>query len=353
MAGENIYSFSDPLNSGIDFYQADSADVNVDISISSSLSVSFYQIRFSSIAIAANSNSAISASKIAYASANLSVDGATVIVATERQDGSVSITGDVSLSTNITKIAFSSSSISADSNLSVSGTEILLAQSAIDITSNIQVTAYEILKATSQISISSNATINATTVKFASASLSGSVNLSTSGRIALATIKIILLQNTNVSAKFVKFSSVTGVDSSSIRTLLLLDGKPLTNQNRTLNISSMPVFIENRNWAGNSSRYYKNQTSADKKSFSINWSFIPNFRENTVDERHSRDYIRKLSLDPDIHELRIINQDSDGVTPYTETIYNVFIKDFSENLIRRDMVDNVYYFDCSISLEEA
>ena len=161
------------------------------------------------------------------------------------------------------------------------------------------------------------------------------------------------MQNTNVSAKFVKFSSVTGVDSSSIRTLLLLDGKPLTNQNRTLNISSLPVFIENRNWAGNSSRYYKNQTSADKKSFNINWRFIPNFREKTVDERHSRDYLRKLSLDPDVHELRIVNQDSDGITPYTETVYNVFIKDFSENLIRRDIVDNVYYFDCSISLEEA
>jgi hypothetical protein len=353
MAGESIYSFSDPLNSGIDFYQADSADVNVDISISSSLTVSSYRIIFSSIAIAASSNAAISASKIAYASANLSVDGATVIVATERQDGSVIISSDVSLSANVTKIAFSSSSISADSNLSVSGTEILLAQTVIEITSDVQSSAYKIAFANTAISINSNATVNATTVKYASASLSGSVNLSTAGRIALATIRIVLLQNTNVSAKIVKFSSVTGVDSSSIRTLLLLDGKPLTNQNRTLNISSLPVFIENRNWAGNSSRYYKNQTSADKKSFSINWRFIPNFREKTVDERHSRDYLRKLSLDPDVHELRIVNQDSDGITPYTETVYNVFIKDFSENLIRRDIVDNVYYFDCSISLEEA
>lgn len=353
MAGENKYSFSDPLNSGIDFYQGDNADVFIDISIGSELTVSSYQIRFADVQIAVNSNSTINAYKISYASANLSVDGATVIVATERQDGSVSFSGDVSLSTNITKIAFSSTSISANSNLSVSSIEILLAQSAINITSNIQSSAYKIAYANTAISVNSNVTVNAKSIKYASANLSGSVNLSTIGRISLATIKIVLLQNTNVSAKFVKFSSVTGVDSSSIRTLLVLDGKPLTNQNRTLNVSSMPVFIENRNWAGNSSRYYKNQTSADKKSFSINWTFIPNFREDTVDERHSRDYIRKLSLDPDIHELRIINQDSDGITPYTETVYNVFIKDFSENLIRRDMVDNVYYFDCSIALEEA
>jgi hypothetical protein len=210
----------------------------------------------------------------------------------------------------------------------------------------------KIAYASAALSSNTDVTTSITAIKNASANLSASVNLSTAGRIALATIKIVLLQNTNISAKFVKFSSVTGVDSTSIRTLLLLDGKPLTNQNRTLNISSMPVFIENRNWAGNSSRYYKNQTTADKKSFNINWTFIPNFRENTVDERHSRDYIRKISLDPDVHQLKIINQDSDGITPYTETVYNVFIKDFSENLIRRDMVDNVYYFDCSIALEE-
>jgi hypothetical protein len=353
MAGENIYSFSDPLNSGIDFYQADAADVAIDISISSLLTVSSYQIRFSNITIAANSNAVTNATKIAYASANLSVDGATVIVATERQDGSVIISGDVSLSTSITKIAYSSSSISANSNLSVSGTEILLAQVSIETTSNVQSSVYKIAFANAVIPVNSNTTVSATAIKYVSASLSGSVNLSTAGKISLATIRIVLLPNANVSAKFVKFSSVSGVDTSSIRTLLLLDGKPLTNQNRTLNISSMPVFIENRNWAGNSSRYYKNQASADKKSFSINWSFIPNFREKTVDERHSRDYLRKLSLDPDVHELRIINQDSDGVTPYTETVYNVFIKDFSENLIRRDIVDNVYYFDCSIALEEA
>ena len=353
MAGESIYSFSDPLNSGIDFYQADAADVAIDIAISSLLTVSSYQIRFSNITIEANSNTAFNATKIAHASANLSVDGATVIVATERQDGSVVISGDVSLDANITKIAFTSSAISANSNLSVSGTEILLAQTVIETTSDVQSSAYKIAFANTAITVGSEAAINAKTIKYAAASLSGSVNLSTTGKISLATIRIVILPNTNVSAKFVKFSSVTGVDSSSIRTLLLLDGKPLTNQNRTLNISSMPVFIENRNWAGNSSRYYKNQTSADKKSFSINWRFIPNFREKTVDERHSRDYLRKLSLDPDVHELRIVNQDSDGITPYTETVYNVFIKDFSENLIRRDIVDNVYYFDCSISLEEA
>lgn len=352
MSDNSLYSFSDPFSRGIDFYQGDEADVFIEIQVSSGLTVSLINIINIASDISASASLDTSFTKIAYAAADLSVDGATVIVATERQDGSVSISGDVSLSTNITKIAYSDSSISANSDISVTSIGLRISQIPIEANSNVVSSILKFAHLNTALSSNTNVLASGTAIKFASANLSGSVNLSTIGRITLATARIVLLQNTNVSAKFVKFSSVTGVDSSSIRTLLILDGKPLTNQNRTLNVSSMPVFIENRNWAGDTSRYYKNQSSADKKSFSINWRFIPNFREFTVDERHSRDYLRKISLDPDVHQLKVINQDSDGVTPYTETVYNVFIKEFSENLIRRDMVDNVYYFDCSISLEE-
>ena len=43
---DSFYSFSEPFNRGIDFYQADAADVAIDINISSSLTISSYQIRF-------------------------------------------------------------------------------------------------------------------------------------------------------------------------------------------------------------------------------------------------------------------------------------------------------------------
>ena len=83
---DSFYSFGDPLSRGIDFYQADAADVTVDINISSSLVVSSYQIRFAAITIDSNSAFISNAYKIAYAAANLAVDGATVVIATERQD---------------------------------------------------------------------------------------------------------------------------------------------------------------------------------------------------------------------------------------------------------------------------
>jgi hypothetical protein len=44
--------------------------------------------------------------------------------------------------------------------------------------------------------------------------------------------------------------------------------------------------------------------------------------------------------------------DETGTTPYSETSYNVLVKDYSETLIRRDIPNDVYFWDCSMSLEE-
>jgi hypothetical protein len=73
----------------------------------------------------------------------------------------------------------------------------------------------------------------------------------------------------------------------------------------------------------------------------------------TVDTRHGRDYIASISEDPSVHVLKVINQDQNGLTPYTETSYNVFVRSYSETLLRRDLSNGVYYFDCNLTLEEA
>jgi hypothetical protein len=209
-----------------------------------------------------------------------------------------------------------------------------------------------IRSASAELSAQSDSSSSAILILNASSSLSGTVTLAPIGTTILISASIVLFQSLNITAKTVRFSSVSGIDSQVIRTVMMLDGKPLTNQTRSLQVSAIPIFVENRNWNGNSSRYYKNPNRADKKSFSISWSFIPNSKDYTVDLNHARDYIRKISNDSDMHVFSIVNQDESGVTPYTETVYNVFVKDFSESLIRRDLVDNMYYWSCSVTLEE-
>ena len=348
----SFFSFSEPFNTGIDFYEADPYDVRILASVSANITTSATRIAIASVSLTSSSVANIAATKIIHIESSIQIDGATVTVARERQDGSVVISGDVTVSTNITKIAYAASSLSSSATMSTSAIRTKFAQSAISVSSDLAAAITKTAKGASLISPSSSLTVTGQNIRTIAALLSGSVNLAIAGKISLATIRIPILSNTNISAKPIKFSSVTGVDTTSYRTLLILDGKPVTDQSRTLDISFAPMYIENRNWNGDSSRYYKNTSYASKRTFSLTWSFIPNFREKTIDQKHSRDFIKKIALDPDVHVLKVINQDTNGLTPYTETVYNVLVKDFNENLIRRDIADSTYYFSCSLVLEE-
>jgi hypothetical protein len=166
---------------------------------------------------------------------------------------------------------------------------------------------------------------------------------------AAATVAILTKVNVNQPIRF----SPSFIDYSSIKTFLLIDNKPITNHNRKLDVSLSASYIENINWNNKKNRYYKSGSRSGRKTFSLSWNFLPNFMEKTVDTRHGRDYILSISEDPDVHILKIINQDENGLTPYTESTYNVFVRSYSETLIRRDISDGVYYFDCNLTLEEA
>ena len=100
----------------------------------------------------------------------------------------------------------------------------------------------------------------------------------------------------------------------------------IINSYREFDISIAPSFVENKNWNNRKSRYYKRASESGRKTFSLSWKFLPNFMDKTVDTRHGRDYIASISEDPDVHVLKVINQDQNGLTPYTETSYNVFVR---------------------------
>lgn len=143
-----------------------------------------------------------------------------------------------------------------------------------------------------------------------------------------------------------------GVDSSLIRTLVFIDGKPITNHNRIISQNLNLSIIDNMNWNAEKGRYYKKVSKAGREQFNFSWRFLPNFREKTVDLAYGRDFLASIASDPDTHILKIVNQDESGTTPYSEETYTVFVRSYDETLIRRDLSDGVYYFDCQLSLEE-
>jgi hypothetical protein len=137
---------------------------------------------------------------------------------------------------------------------------------------------------------------------------------------------------------------------SSIKNLFVIDGKPITEHNRTFSSSLINLYVQNANWNSKKTRYQKLQGS--RRTFSLSWNFLPNRRDRTVDSRWGRDYIKSIAEDPELHVLKMINMDSDGLTPPTETEYNVIVKNYTESMVRRDVGDETYYWDCTLELEE-
>lgn len=302
----------------------------------------------------------------------------------------IGITTDVSSSS--TRVTLASSSIDVTSSVSASSTKDGLAASSIDASSTVDILSSEVLqglihldasttvtasankttKAASDIGISSSVsctitkTTNASThpdvtisvsasatrTKQASSSIGILSSFITAGReINLLQTQIIISSTMTVN-NLTRFSP-NFIDSSLIKTFLILDDKPLTAHNRSFEISLSPSFIENTNWNNKKNRYYKRSSQSGRKTFSLSWKYLPNSKTYAVDGRHSRDFIQSVADDPDVHILKIVNQDESGLTPPTETSYNVFVRSYSEKLIRRHIDENVYFFDCSLTLEEA
>lgn len=192
-----------------------------------------------------------------------------------------------------------------------------------------------------------------TSMKIAKASSASAIACSTAFHptfIAIAYSQIGIISKT-IFKQPIRFSP-NYIDEASIRTLLILDGKPLTNHSRNFEVSLSPVFVETTNWNNKKNRYYKRSSTSGRKTFTIAWKDLPNSMEKTVDLRHGRDYIHSVAEDPDAHELKIINQNESGTTPYTESTYTVFITNYSESLNRRYLSEGVYLYDCNLTLEE-
>jgi hypothetical protein len=349
------FSFSEPLNSGIDFYLADDNDVVVDLSSSASLTVDSYRIIHGDIVLSVQADSSVSAHKIVFADVVLSGLSVTATVATERQDALVTVSANTTVAVTMMKFSYSESSQSA--SVDVAQTVTRIAESAVSLSSSADITAASVKFANSAAVVSASASLTSVGTKISQAisALSSSLQLTVAGKISLATIQIVLqevgalaIQTPIVFAQNV----ASGIDASIYRTLVLLDGKPLTIHNRKLDMGVDQIFTETVNWNNRKTRYYKSSSRAGRRTFSMSWSWLPNSINYTVDGNSGRDFIKRVAEDPRHHVLKIINMDETGTTPYSETSYNVLVKDYSETLIRRDIPNDVYFWDCSMSLEE-
>jgi len=348
-------SFSEPFNSGIDFNQKDSADVEVLISSSVDLVTSAMKTASAASALSSSTDISVSSYKIAYADVSLSGMSVTATVATERQDALVSVSANATVAVSMMKFAYSESSPSSSATVSQEIIRITEIASTLSSAADMTADSFKIALSSTALSAAASLTSAATKISQAVSALTSSVQLSVAGKISLATIRIVLEEFGAVAVQTpIVFAQnvASGIDASIYRTLVLLDGKPLTIHNRKLDMGVDPIFTETVNWNNRKTRYYKSSSRAGRRTFSMSWSWLPNSINYTVDGNSGRDFIKRVAEDPRHHVLKIISMDETGTTPYSETSYNVLVKDYSETLIRRDIPNDVYFWDCSMSLEE-
>jgi len=350
-----FYSFSEPFNSGIDFYTADMAIlIDSNILVESNVSASAVKITFSQSDQSIESNVVATSIKILFAVIDINVDGATLTLGTRVKEASCVMSVESDMQSSSIKLSAASSDLSSSGSLTSSAIKEALSNAVLSAQSVLTSSAVKTSFASSSIAVTSSLVATLTLTKNIASSLSSSVSITVAGKISLANINIVI-QNMGalLAQPTILFSNINAaIDSSIYRTLILLDDKPLTNHNRKLDMSVEPIFIETVNWNNRKKRYYKSTNRAGRRVFNISWSWLPNSIEYTADNERGRDFIQQIASDPRGHILKIINLDESGAAPYTETSYNVLVKDYNETLIRRDLANDVYFWDCSMSLEE-
>ena len=147
--------------------------------------------------------------------------------------------------------------------------------------------------------------------------------------------------------------------------LMRLDNNPITEQNRKFGITEQFRSVSTVSRAnGDTTRFFP--ADYNKKVFKFTWKFIANDRQGNFDFLNGRDYLKSVADADTIHTLGIRNPVSNFFR--TDEDYSVVVKNYSEKLVRRNVIGNndaepgvplhdesthgKYFWDVSLELEE-
>ena len=151
-------------------------------------------------------------------------------------------------------------------------------------------------------------------------------------------------------------SSVNAIDSTFkaaggakqvVKSFFKVNGRDLTAQNRSFDMSSNIIGKTLTLASGNSKRY--RLRAPDK--YSLSFTYLPNFASMTIDGNEARDYLYSLfALDKNV----LIEYLPDYTSSQSDFDYRTTlarIMGYSETLIRRDEHNRCYYYDVSVEFE--
>lgn len=125
--------------------------------------------------------------------------------------------------------------------------------------------------------------------------------------------------------------------------LISINGEPITEHNRKTSIEVAQSGADIELHAGRLKRYYKK----NKQIFNLDFSYLPNTHEKTVDGRKGRDYLNSIAK---IRGTVTVSIKLDPEGGYDT--YSCYVISYSERLIRRDIPNNCEYYDITMTLEQ-
>lgn len=125
--------------------------------------------------------------------------------------------------------------------------------------------------------------------------------------------------------------------------LLSINGNEITEHNRKFSSTVEQAGSDVELSRGKIRRYIRK----NKRTFSLNFTYLPNNTDKTVDGRRGRDYLASIANTRGTVTVSIKISPEDGWETYT-----CFVNSFSETLVRRDIGSSCAYYDLSIELGE-
>ena len=124
--------------------------------------------------------------------------------------------------------------------------------------------------------------------------------------------------------------------------LMSLDGIEITDHGRTCSENREERAVSVQLASGKIKKY----VMGEKKNWTLTWTWLPGSAALTTDGFGGRDSIRALAYGSDTYTLVIRN--SNGIID----TYTVFIEDYSEELVRRDLINSQFFYNVSLTLKE-
>lgn len=131
---------------------------------------------------------------------------------------------------------------------------------------------------------------------------------------------------------------------TSLFGFISINGTGLTVGGQTISINEVINSSDIEMASGNIRRFYRQ----NKRTITVNYTYLPSSSEKTVDGREGRDFIYNLALNSPSVTVSYKSEPTGS-----DIQFSGFIESYNESIIRRDIKNQCIYYEVSFEVLES